>query len=389
MIKAVLLDLENTLLQNADRPFAAAFRAQFDAHFQRSLGLEGAAAAFGAGIRRLHDTDGDYASIADRLLAALTAARPGAAAEIAAALAVFYQTAYQQLQSLTAPMPQAPALVEALLEQNLLVAIATNPLYPETAILQRLDWAGLSQFLPDFAFITHSENMRFAKADPAYFAETIARVGIEPDEALVIGDSAGNDIAPARALGLCAWQVSGTGGLGKILDALQQPNWAHQPGPRQLRPSMLEPQYRGNLGALYGLLEDMPPQRWQQRPDPAEWSILQILCHLWQAETQVHQARLRLILAEDNAFIAAQPPPGPHIPPCADEDYTVLARFRRARAATMDLLAGLEPADWQRPARHSIFGLTNLLEMAYFTAQHDRLHITQLCQTLGKCADEE
>jgi hypothetical protein len=25
------------------------------------------------------------------------------------------------------------------------------------------------------------------------------------------------------------------------------------------------------------------------------------------------------------------------------------------------------------------------LEMAHFTAQHDRLHLNQICQTLGKC----
>ena len=61
--------------------------------------------------------------------------------------------------------------------------------------------------------------------------------------------------------------------------------------------------------------------------------------------------------------------------------------FRQARERTIALLAGLRPDQWNRPARHSIFGLTNLLEMAHFTAQHDRLHITQLCQTLGKCAD--
>ena len=152
-------------------------------------------------------------------------------------------------------------------------------------------------------------------------------------------------------------------------------------------PACLAPQFQGNLAALSGLLDEVKQHQWMQRPDPNEWSILQILCHLWQAETEVHQQRLRTILAEDNPFIPVLPPPGPDIPECHDDGLEVFERFRRERLATREMLTGLDDADWARPARHSIFGLTNLLEMAYFTAQHDRLHISQLCQTLGKCAE--
>jgi hypothetical protein len=60
-------------------------------------------------------------------------------------------------------------------------------------------------------------------------------------------------------------------------------------------------------------------------------------------------------------------------------------RFATEREQTIALLTGLTDAQWGRPARHSVFGPTTLLEMAAFTARHDRLHINQLCQTLGKC----
>ena len=164
-------------------------------------------------------------------------------------------------------------------------------------------------------------------------------------------------------------------------------DWDARLAATPLSPAMLAPQFMGNLAALHGLLSEVKAHQWLQQPDPDEWSIMQILCHLEDTETSVHQARLRAIAEQDNPFIRALPPPGPHLPPCHDDGHAVMASFHRERLATMDLLDALKPDEWRRPARHSIFGLTTLMEMAYFTAQHDRLHINQLCQTLGKCVD--
>ena len=387
MIKGVLLDLDNTLLHNPDREFAAAFKMQIERHFLSRFGRAGAADALIRGIHaasasanwRLTNAELMLRCLADGLALDLDSA--------GAALDDFYLHAYAELSTLASPMDGANELCKSLLEANVHVAIATNPIYPEAAISQRLAWAGLSEYIDAFVFVTHSENMHFAKPDQAYFAEAAARVGIEPDECLIIGDSPLNDVAPARSLGMRAWQVTDDGGLKPILDRLRQSDWQTELPSGARTAKMLQPQFMGNLAALLGLLADVKPHQWLQRPDPQEWSILQILCHLWQAESEVHQQRLRTILAHENPFIPSLPPPGPDIPACHDDGMQVFERFCARRQATIAMLADLTDQDWARPARHSIFGLTNLLEMAHFTAQHDRLHITQLCQTLGKCAD--
>ncbi len=387
MIKAVLLDLDNTLLHNPDRQFAEAFRRAFAAHFSDCYGIERAAEALRPGIKQLNAERNTAKSNAEVILENLAGELSLPEEMVAAALSSFYQGPYQDLKSLSYPVPAAAALVESLLGQNLHVAIATNPLYPESAIRTRLEWAGLSDYFCDFAFITHSENMHFSKPDPAYFAETVARIGVEPDEALLLGDSDKNDIRPARVIGVHTLQVKNAAELNSILCKIQKDDWRSDYLGSEIKPAAIMPQYRGNIAALYGLLSEVKEHQWLQRPDPAEWSILQILCHLWKVETEVHQQRLRMILGEDDPFIASVTPPGPRIPHCHDDGYAVMSQFHQRRCQTMELIAGLTRQDWQRPARHSIFGLTNLLEMAYFTAQHDRLHITQLCQTLGKCAD--
>ncbi len=387
MIKGVLLDLDNTLLHNPDRPFARAFRHLFDEHFYRRFGVVAAAEALRPGIVAVSEySDGSRANhdvmlrcLADGIGLSVESASDG--------LVSFYAEPYLELRPLTAPMRNADSLVEALLASKLHVAVATNPLYPEAATRQRLKWAGLQSYENAFAFVTHSENMHFAKPDAAYYAEVAARVGIEPDECLVIGDSVSNDIKPAKSLGMHAWRVTPDTGLEPLVERLQRPNWQDNLITQELHSEMLEPQFRGNLAALRGLLAEVKPHQWLLRPDPQEWSILQILCHLWRAESEVHQQRLWRIHSEDNPFIPALPPPGPDIPACHDDGFEVFERFRAERRATMAMLAEIRDEDWRRPARHSIFGLTNLLEMAHFTAQHDRLHITQLCQTLGQCPD--
>jgi hypothetical protein len=63
----------------------------------------------------------------------------------------------------------------------------------------------------------------------------------------------------------------------------------------------------------------------------------------------------------------------------------VALEFADERERTLAFLAALPPQAWERPARHYIFGPTTLLEMANFVSQHDRMHIAQLCQTIGKC----
>nr|MCU0514203.1 DinB family protein [Anaerolineae bacterium] len=102
-------------------------------------------------------------------------------------------------------------------------------------------------------------------------------------------------------------------------------------------------------------------------------------------ESTQQRPRLERILREDDPFLIAPRPPGPDIPVCAEDGHRIAAEFVQERARTMAFVHTLTAAEWQRPARHSIFGRTTLLEMAHFTAQHDRLHLNQLCQTIGRC----
>lgn len=385
MIKAVLLDLDNTLLHNPDRQFAIAFLEAFDAHFRREFAIEHVSHTFRQGIQQLSQHRDGVVTNSDLMINLISDITQATTEHIQNYLSLFYETAYLELQSYTAQVETARELVMTLLGQDISVAIATNPIYPRSAVYKRLEWAGLREFRDAFAFVSHSDNMHFAKPHPGYYAEVIARIGVEPDEALMVGDSIRNDIAPAQQMGIHTVHVNDPDILKKINERVQNIDWTSQYSNNPLTSAMIFPQYKGNIGALFGLLAEVEDGQWDQHPDPHEWSILQILSHLQISEHDVQRPRLQKILEIDNPFLTAPPPPGPNIPVCHSDGMHIANQFRLERMQTVELLVPVTLEQWQRPARHSIFGMTTLLEMAHFTAQHDRLHINQLCQTLGNC----
>ncbi len=396
MIKAVLLDLDNTLLYNPDSAFAAEFIRLADQFFETRWQQSQVSRLLIESIQGLQQDRHPKETNAETLFA-WVAERAGRTLDDAtSALLAFYQQRYPYLRSCIESLGDVPVnLINWLRSQHYAVVIATNPIYPVSAIRQRLRWAGLSDDLAEYALVTHAENMHFAKPDPAYYVEIVARVGVEPDEAVMIGDSLKNDIKPAGQAGLHAHpiadHVSSTEGLKSALAALSHEimheDWLEQFTATTLHPAMIIPEMRGNLGALYSTIAHVKPEYWNQHPDPNEWSPIQILCHLLDSETQVQRPRLERIRREDNPFIVAPPPPaGPRdAVPCDSDGYQVAEKWLTARHDTMTGIEQINHDEWNRPARHSIFGPTTLLEMAHFTAQHDRLHINQLCQTLGRC----
>jgi HAD superfamily hydrolase (TIGR01549 family) len=399
MIKAVLLDLDDTLLANPTRRFTENYLGLLDRFLRERIGLNGVIERLLAGTRAIiQNTDptrSNWQVFFETLDPLLTVSRD----VFDTAVAEFYRAAYPQLEALTQKRPGARTLVEWLMAHDYTVAVATNPFFPRVAIEQRIAWAGLRD-LP-FALVTTLENMHYAKTHPAYYEEVLARLGIQADEAIMVGDDWENDIIPARQAGLNTfWVISngaapppagdiqpdGYGSLDDFACRVQDENWLETLTLRPHEPGQIGPRLSGNIAALFGIVAEVPPHVWPMRPDMEEWSPMEALCHLAEAEREVQRPRLQLIVETDNPFLS-QPkePPRPTTWVCPDSAWQMARQFADERLKTIAYLDSLNGATWSRPARHYIFGPTNLLEMANFLAQHDRLHMIQLCQTVNKC----
>lgn len=393
MIKAILFDLDDTLLINPTEGFVIEYLRLADKYFAQRWEYPHIARILLSTMRLLKTRDTFTQTNYDVLVNAISEQTGREKTSVTMAFEDFLSSYYPSLQACTQALPQAAEIVENLRSRDYAIIIATNPIYPALAIQQRLAWAALPDTPGYYAFVSHAQNMHFIKPSSAYYAEIIARVGVEPDEAIMVGDSWDNDIAPARRLGLHTYQVTpqslaseNNGTIHQFYDLAANSDWFETLTPFPHTPEMVIQELQGNVAALFGMLSEVKPHFWNQHPDPHEWSPLQVICHLYESEKSVQRTRLVQILREDTPFLSVPKTPlGPTMFICeaTGEEYAQL--FASERAKTLDILCSLNPQDWTRPARHSIFGPTTLLEMAHFTAQHDRLHLQQLCQTLGKC----
>lgn len=114
---------------------------------------------------------------------------------IAAGIDGFYREQFPSLRADYGPMPGGAQAVAAAREAGFLVAVATNPIFPEAAIFERIRWAGYD---PDsFDLVTTYDNSEACKPSPRYFRGVAQALGVEPSECLMIGDDPGLDLAAA------------------------------------------------------------------------------------------------------------------------------------------------------------------------------------------------
>ncbi len=111
----------------------------------------------------------------------------------------FYRKEFQQVASVCGFEPEVRQLIHRLKERGLRLVLATNPIFPAVATHSRVRWAGLQP--EDFAHITTYENSSFCKPNPLYYREILDKLGLRPEECVMVGNDATEDVAAAR-LGL-------------------------------------------------------------------------------------------------------------------------------------------------------------------------------------------
>ena len=307
----------------------------------------------------------------------------------------FYAEDFPKLRPYTRLKPESADLVHEALAKGYRVAVATAPLFPRTAIWQRLEWAGLPVESTGFALVSSYEGFHFTKPHPAYYTEFLAQLGWPEGPVVMVGDDPKQDIQPARTIGLPVfwtppdparpWEgLSPAPPQGSLADVF--PWLEDQPDeillPHFNTPTALKAILRSTPAALDTLFAAQDPNTLPVSPAPNEWSATEILCHLRDAENEVNLPRVERILREANPFIA-----GRDTDAWAEQRQYIrqspleaLQAFTQHRLRLMAILDQMEEADWQRQVRHAIFGPTNFQEILRIIADHDRLHIQQLFQ---------
>jgi len=207
-LKALLLDLDDTLIDNSMDTFIPAYFRALEA-FVAGLVEPGLFIQELLNATRTMDrNDGTGPSNEEIFAAAFYPALGVPRDDLEPLLARFYAEAFPRLETLTRPRPAAPKVVEWAKSRGLQVVIATNPLFPRTAIEQRMAWGGVGVDRFDYARVTTYENSHATKSSPAYFSEIVERIGRRPQECLMVGDDWGWDVVCAGKAGIPSFWIS-------------------------------------------------------------------------------------------------------------------------------------------------------------------------------------
>ncbi|HHV61858.1 MAG TPA: HAD family hydrolase [Firmicutes bacterium] len=134
----------------------------------------------------------------------------------------FYANEFRSLKAFVKAVPEARSIIETTLRSGIDVVIATNPVFPEVAIRERLRWAGIDDF--PYKLVTSYEIMHFCKPNEAYYEEILDIIDRRPEECLMVGNDVDEDL-PAANLGIRTFLVkdcliirnnnAGTAGTGR------------------------------------------------------------------------------------------------------------------------------------------------------------------------------
>jgi len=391
MTLILLMDMDGTLLNNDMERFLPQYLQKLGHHLQDHVPPTRMVQSLLAGTKAMVEKQFPDKTLEQSFDEVFYPGIDGEKAKLAESIFDFYEHIYPELKVTTSVIPEAQEFIRWAFSQNYTIAIATNPLFPRSAIEQRLAWAGLPVSEYPFALVTSFENFHFAKPNPAYYAEILGQLGWPDHPAVMVGNSRSDDLLPAQAIGLPAFLLnpssespqSAAESFSQVKKWIKENETQHPTFPQT--PPALTSLLASTPAAIKTLASSLDQKSWIKRPRPGEWSLGEIFCHLRDVDLEVTLPRTQRILQESSPFITAE-----ETDVWADErNYlqedalNALNGFVEARIRLLRVLRELTPDDWSRPARHAIFGHTTLSELLVFTVTHDQNHIRQVVKSIG------
>ena len=136
---------------------------------------------------------------------------------------------------------------------------------------------------------------------------------------------------------------------------------------------------------LESLLGGLDAEGARTRPALAEWSPVEIVCHLRDEETEDFGARLRVILSGGDNFVRIDPERWAEERRYRETSLEeALRAFRARREESLELLGSIAPEALDGSRSHDRLGRLSGLDLVAAWVAHDRIHLAQLAATLAR-----
>lgn len=195
MLKAVLFDLDNTLIHFSERRFFESYVPQISRVFSDIMPADVLIERLLLSTQALMKNNGGKSN-AEYFLDVFCTGLEEHRERIWERFMRFYETDYDQFRALVSVPADVSRVFLELRNKAVKLVIASNPIWPLRAQMKRLSWAGLGHLQFDLA--THIENMSYCKPRIEYYQEICFKIGQRPETCLMVGNDPVNDMVVAR-----------------------------------------------------------------------------------------------------------------------------------------------------------------------------------------------
>lgn len=204
MLKAVLFDLDNTLILFEEVKFLSGYYPVLSARFAGIFPDGQFAERLMKATIELRNNDGSQSN-RELFLGAFGDGLNVNRDEVWARFEQFFSHDFDIFKDAVTAAPGAGEAFRHVKDLGLKIVVATNPIWPLVVQKKRLAWAGLGDI--DVDLITHIDNMSFCKPQLGYFRQICQLIEVKPEECLMVGDDPANDMVAART-GMKTYQTT-------------------------------------------------------------------------------------------------------------------------------------------------------------------------------------
>ena len=116
----------------------------------------------------------------------------------------YYEKDFHKLEHICERNNYVIDSIDLLKSKNYKLVVATNPLFPKLAVIDRIRWAGLDK--DDFSFVTSFETMNFCKPNINFYKQVLEVINKDSSQCLMVGNHGEEDMI-AKEIGISTYLI--------------------------------------------------------------------------------------------------------------------------------------------------------------------------------------
>lgn len=116
----------------------------------------------------------------------------------------YYMNEFEVLKTTLDNNDEMIEAIKTLKEKGYELVVATNPMFPEIAVTQRIAFSGLNP--NDFKYVSNFHKHTRCKPDVGFYKEVLFACNLKPEECLMVGNDMHEDVV-VKDLGMDAWII--------------------------------------------------------------------------------------------------------------------------------------------------------------------------------------